>query len=113
MTARKVKQYGRLAVGQLVHYSAAVLAPTNSAQPCGCRRDGPGGPIIHPDNTVGFHAVGKVAELLVTESGAWASIVLPCGGQIRPHVNHYGQGVGSFKSLRVLREAPAQMEIAA
>ena len=113
MTARKVKQYGRLAVGQLVHYSAAVLAPTNSAQPCGCMRDKTTGKIINPDNTIGLSVHGLVTDMLVTESGCTATITLPCGGQIHPHVNHYGQGVGSFKSLRVLREAPTQMEIAA
>lgn len=113
MSARNPKQYGRIAVGQLVRYSAAVLAPTNSERPCGCMRDPITREIIHPDNTIGFSVNGLVTDLLVTESGCTATVTLPCGGQIRPHVNSYGQGVGSSKSLFVLRDAPTQMEMTA
>ena len=113
MTARKVKQYGRLAVGQLVHYSAAVLAPTNSAQPCGCRREYYGGPIIHPDNTISMDAIGLVTDLQSVDSGCWATVTLPQGGHLRAHIDWRGLDNGNFKSLRVLREAPTQMEIAA
>ena len=58
MNYKSVSRYGRIAVGQLVNYSAAILAPTNSARPCGCRRDMTTGKIIHPDETVGFEAQG-------------------------------------------------------
>ncbi len=107
---RNVDKYGRIEVGQFVRYGAAVLAPTNSAKPCGCMRDQTG-QIIHPDETIGFHADGHVVDLLVTESGCMATVALLDGGQIRLHINGYGQSGGNFKSLRVLRDAPKQISI--
>lgn len=113
MSYRKVLRYGRIALGQLVRYSAATLAPTNSARPCGCMRDQASGKIIHPDETIGFSADGLVTGLMITETGCIATVTLPDGGQLRAHINCYGQDTGGFRGLRVLRSAPAQMEIAA
>lgn len=108
---RNVQQYGRIEVGQIVRYGAAVVAPTNSAKPCGCMRDQLTGEIIHPDETIGFHADGKVVDLLVTESGCMATVALLDGGQQRLHINAYGQSGGNFKSLSVLRHAPKQLAL--
>jgi hypothetical protein len=111
MNYRSVDKYGRIAVGQLVMYSAAVLAPTNSERPCGCRRDKVTGKIIHPDETIGFEAQGIVTNLMPTETGCMATVALLSGGMLRKHIDGYGGGGGNFHSIRVLREAPSQMEI--
>ena len=113
MNYKSVSRYGRIAVGQLVNYSAAILAPTNSARPCGCRRDMTTGKIIHPDETVGFEAQGTVTHLLTTETGCMATVALQDGGALCKHINHHGSGGGNFHHLRVLREAPRQLEITA
>jgi hypothetical protein len=110
---KQVSRYGRIAVGQHVMFSAAVLAPTNSTQPCGCRRDRVTGKIIHPDETIGFEAPGTVTHLLTTETGCMATVALDGGGALRKHIDSYGGGGGDFHHLRVLREAPRQMEITA
>jgi len=112
MNYRPVDKYGRISVGQRVMFSAAVLAPTNSARPCGCKRDQTG-KIIHPDETVGFEAACTVTHLLPTESGCMATLAVDSGGTLRKHIDHYGGGGGNFHNLRVLRDAPSQMEIAA
>ncbi len=113
MNYKQVSAYGRIAIGQLVHYSAAVLAPTNSARPCGCKRDPGTGKIINPDNTIGFAAIGCVSGLMVTETGCMATVALQDGGALRLHINGYGQDTGGFRSLKVLHDAPRQMELAA
>lgn len=108
---KSVNRYGRIAVGQLVQFSAAILAPTNSARPCGCKRDKVTGKIIHPDETIGFEAQGTVTHLLTTETGCMATVALLDGGALRKHIDSYGGGGGDFHHLRVLHEAPSQMEI--
>ena len=113
MNYKQVSAYGRIAVGQLVNYSAATLAPTNSARPCGCMRDPSTQKIINPDNTIGFDAVGRVSDLLMTDTGCMATVALQDGGALRLHINSYGQDVGGFRSLKVLHDAPRQMELAA
>ena len=113
MNYKKVEKYGQIAIGQLVRYSAAVLAPTNSKQPCGCMRDRTTGKIIHPDETIGFGANGFVVGLVVTESGCMAAVNLCDGGQLHLHINRFGQSPANFRGLRVLRDVPTQMEMAA
>lgn len=113
MNYKPVDKYGRIAVGQRVLYSAAILVPTNSAEPCGCRRDRVTGKIVHPDETVGFEVAGLVSQLIPTETGCAATVACDGGGKLNVQINHYGQGIGSFKNLRVLRDAPSQMEISA
>jgi hypothetical protein len=113
MSYKKVAKYGRIAIGQLVQYRAAVLAPTNSVRPCGCMRDRTTGEITHPDETIGFSADGFVTDLMVTETGCMATVNLRDGGQLRLHINWYGQSPANFRGLRVLRDAPTQMEITA
>ncbi len=113
MNYKPVDRYGRIAVGQRVMYSAAVLAPTNSAQPCGCRRDQTTGKIIYPDETVGLESRGTITHLQPTETGCMATVALDAGGSLHKHVNRFGGGGGNFHQLRVLREAPTQMEITA
>lgn len=113
MSYRKVSKYGRIALGQLVCYSAAVLAPTNSARPGAWVRDQTTDKITHQDEIIGFSADGLVTGLMITETGCIATVTLPDGGQLRAHINCYGQDTGGFRGLRVLRSAPAQMEIAA
>ncbi len=113
MKYKSVSNYGRIAVGQIVMYTAAILAPTNSSKPCGCRRDKVTGEIIHPDETIGFEAQGTVIHLMTTESGCMATVALLSGGTIRKHIDSYGGGGGNFHHIRVLRDAPRQMEIKA
>ena len=108
---KQVTRYGRIAVGQHVMFSAAILAPTNSARPRGCMRDQVTGQIIHPDETIGFEAPGTVTHLFTTESGCMATIALDSGGALCKHIDSYGGGGGNFHHLRVLRDAPTQMEI--
>ena len=110
---KSVSRYGRIAVGQLVRFSAAILAPTNSARPCGCKRDQVTGEIIFPDETIDFVVLCTVTHLLTTESGCMATMALRDGGTLCKHINGYGQGGGNFHTLLVLREAPTQMEITA
>ena len=71
------------------------------------------GKIIHPDETVGFEAQGTVTHLLTTETGCMATVALQDGGALRKHIDHHGSGGGNFHHLRVLREAPRQLEITA
>lgn len=110
---QSVARYGRIAVGQHVMFSAAILAPTNSARPCGCRRDQVTRQITHPDGTIGFEAPGTVTHLFTTESGCMATIALDSGGALCKHIDSYGGGGGDFHHLRVLHDAPTQMEIKA
>lgn len=113
MNYRYVQEYGRIAVGQLVMFSAAILAPTNSARPCGCRRDQVTGKIIHPDETIDFEAQGIVTHLMPTETGCMATIALISGGTLCKHIDRHGGGGGNFYSVQVLKDVPRQMEIAA
>lgn len=69
------------------------------------------GCIIHPDETIGFEAPGTVTHLFTTESGCMATIALDSGGALCKHIDSYGGGGGNFHHLRVLRDAPTQMEI--
>lgn len=111
MKPRKVSSYGRIAVGQVVNYSTSIIAPTNSAIPCRCCRDKTTGKIIHPDESFGFDVNGQVVDLTITESGCMATVAVPGGGVLKAHINGYGQDNGNFKMLRVVREAPTQMEL--
>ena len=113
MSARNPKQYGRIAVGQTVSYTAAKLAPTNSLEPRWSVRDRATGKISRQDNLISFEAVGMVTDLDPVTSGCWATVTLPEGGQLRAHIDWRGLDNGNFRGLRVLREAPKQMEMAA
>jgi hypothetical protein len=113
MSARNPKQYGRIAVGQLVRYSAAKLAPTNSPEPGSRVRDRATGKSTRLDNLISFDAVGMVTDLDPVTSGCWATVTLPEGGQLRAHIDWCGRDNGNFRGLRVLREAPTQMEMTA
>jgi hypothetical protein len=110
---RKTTQYGRIAIGQLVRYSASILAPTNSTRPCGCMRDQATRKIIHPDETICFSADGFITNLTPTETGCMAVVTLCNGGQLSLHINRFGQSPANFRGLHILRDAPTQMELAA
>ncbi len=113
MNYKQASAYGRIAVGQIVMFSAAVLAPTNSARPCGSRRDQVTGKIIQPDETIGYETQGTVTHLLPTETGCMATVALHDGGTICKHIDRFGGSTGNFHRLRVLHDAPRQMELAA
>lgn len=100
---KQVSEYGRIRLGQTVHFNKLTFAPTNTKERLR-HYVRVNGEIVEANEAFDVGFTGRVIDLQEVGMACWATVQHPAGGTRSLCIDTRGQDRGSFGSLRIIND---------